>query len=81
MVDKNTSAEVIFLCDGKACPEDKKTNCFTQPPEERKVNRITHCLDNPCQYTSDISHAVNFSKVMEGANAYIEIAVKDESLI
>ena len=64
MVDKNTGAEVIFLCDGKACPEDKKINCFTQP--------LTHCLDDPCRYTGDIAHAVNFSEVMKGANLYVE---------
>lgn len=80
MVDKNSGAIAIFLCDGKACPEDRKTNCFTQRPEERRINQITHCLDDPCRYTSDITHAVNFSEVTEGANAYVEKEVKDESL-
>ena len=72
MVDKNTGAEVIFLCDGKACPEDKKTNCYLQSPDERPVNKMTQDLDDPCRYTGDIAHAVNFSEVMKGANLYVE---------
>ena len=55
MVDKNTGAEVIFLCDGKACPEDKKTNCYLQSPDERPVNKMTQDVDDPCRYTGDIA--------------------------
>lgn len=81
MVDKNTGAEVIFLCDGKACPEDKKTNCYLRSTDDRLVNKTTQGLDNPCRYTSDIAHAVNFSEVMKGTNAYAEKEVKGESSI
>lgn len=72
MVDRLTGADVIFLCDGKACPEDKKRNCFTQPPEDRVPNPHTLELDEPCRHTSNILHAANFREFGEGTNAYTE---------
>lgn len=78
MVDKNSGAIAIFLCDGKACPEDKKTNCFTQRPEERERNRITNALCDPCRHTSDVSHAVNFQEFAEESNAYVEKITTEE---
>lgn len=77
MVDKNTGAEVIFLCDGKACPEDKKVNCFTQQPEERTLNSFTHEPDKPCRHTTDIRHAVNFEDFHSDGTAFCEI-IKEE---
>ena len=36
----------LYLCDGKACPEEKKQICFTQ--------------GGTCKHTSHKEHAVNF---------------------
>lgn len=64
--------QILYLCDGKACSEEQKKNCFMQDPKNREPNRLTGKLDEPCRHTSDIAHAVNFRKFAEASNAYIE---------
>ena len=46
--DSSESIKYLYLCDGHACPEEKKKCCFTQKLPPRMA----------CMHTSDKTHAV-----------------------
>lgn len=46
--DSSESVKYLYLCDGYACPEEKKKFCFTQKIPPRLA----------CMHTSDKTHAI-----------------------
>lgn len=49
--------KVFYLCDGNV-PNCEKNKCYK------------NCEEEPCRHTTDISHAVNFSKFHKYGNYY-----------
>ena len=46
--DSSESVKYLYLCDGYACPEEKKKFCFTQKIPSKMA----------CMHTSDKAHAI-----------------------